>query len=169
MNIALIVAIAENGIIGRGGELPWHLAADLRRFKRLTMGHAIIMGRKTWESIGRALPGRTSVVVTRQTDYDPGDPRVLVAPGLDEAIQEAGQADVDQDQVFIIGGAAIYAEALPKADRLYLTRVHATIEGDVSFPPIDWQQWQLAEQSHHTADPLNDHDYSFEMYERVNS
>ena len=167
MKLSLIVAVAENGVIGRDGELPWHLAADLRRFKRLTMGHAIVMGRKTWESIGRPLPGRTSIIITRQTDYDLGNSRVLVARGLDEALELARKADCEQNQIFIIGGAAIYEDTLPRADRLYLTRVHAPVEGDVRFPTIDWSQWQLREQSHHTADSLNDHDYSFEMYERV--
>ena len=167
MKLSLIVAIAENGVIGREGELPWHIAADLRRFKRLTMGHAIVMGRKTWESIGRALPGRTSIIITRSTDYDPGTPQALVAQSLDEALTHASQADCEQDQIFIIGGAAIYADALPRAERLYLTRVHANVDGDVSFPSIDWGRWELREQSRHTADALNDYDYTFEMYERV--
>lgn len=169
MKLSLIVAIAENGIIGRDGELPWHLAADLQRFKRITMGHAIVMGRKTWQSIGRALPGRTSIVITRRTDFDPGDPKALVASSLDEALQLASQADCQQDQIFIIGGATIYDDTLPRADRLYLTRVHADVEGDVSFPAIDWEKWQLREQSRHTADALNDHAYTFEMYERLKS
>jgi dihydrofolate reductase len=169
MKLSLLVAIAENGIIGREGELPWHIAADLRRFKRLTMGHAILMGRKTWESIGRSLPGRTSIIITNQMNYDPGDGRTLVARSLDEAVELAKQADCEQDHLFIIGGAAIYRDALPRADRLYLTRVHANVEGDVSFPPVDWSQWELREQSRHTADPLNDYDYTFEMYERVKS
>jgi dihydrofolate reductase len=169
MKLSLLVAIAENGIIGRDGDLPWHLAADLRRFQRLTMGHAILMGRKTWESIGRALPGRTSIVITRQADYGPGDEQMLVAHSLDEALKLASQADCEQDHLFIIGGAAIYEVTLPRTDRLYLTRVHASVEGDVSFPPIDWSQWKLREQSHHTADPLNDFPYTFEMYERAKS
>ena len=167
MKLSLIVAISENAVIGRGGELPWHLAADLRRFKRLTMGHAILMGRKTWESIGRALPGRTSIVITRQTDYQTGDDKTLLASSLDEALKIASQADCEQDHLFIIGGAAIYEMALPRADRLYVTRIHANVEGDVSFPPVDWSQWQLKEQSHHSADLLNDYNYSFEMYERM--
>lgn len=169
MKLSLIVAIAENGIIGRDGELPWHLAADLRRFKRITMGHAIVMGRKTWQSIGRALPGRTSIVITRRTDFNPGDPKALVASSLDEALKLASQADCEQGQIFIIGGATIYDDTLPRADRLYLTRVHANVDGDVSFPTIDWGKWQLREQSRHTADALNDHAYTFEMYERVKS
>jgi dihydrofolate reductase len=167
MKLSLIVAIAENGIIGREGELPWHIAADLRRFKRLTMGHAIVMGRKTWESIGRPLPGRTSIIVTRRAEYDPGDRNVLVATSLDEALKFARQADCQQDQIFIIGGAAIYADTLPRADRLYVTRVHSEVDGDVSFPAVEWNDWELREQSRHTADSLNDHDYTFEMYERV--
>jgi dihydrofolate reductase len=133
------------------------------------MGHAIVMGRKTWESIGRPLPGRTSIIITHRSDYDPGDSKVQVSQSLDEALKFASQADCEQDQIFIIGGAAIYADALPRADRLYLTRVHANVEGDVSFPPIDWSQWDLREQSRHTADSLNDYDYAFEMYERVKS
>lgn len=167
MKLSLIVAMAENGVIGREGELPWHLSADLRRFKRLTMGHAIVMGRKTWESIGRPLPGRTSIIITTQADYQSGDPLTLVATSLDEALQKASHADCVQDQLFIIGGGTIYELAMPRIDRLYLTRVHATVEGDVSFPAIDWQQWELKEQSQHAADPLNDFPYTFEMYERV--
>ena len=167
MKLSVIVAMAENGIIGRNGEMPWHLAADLRRFKRLTMGHAILMGRKTWESIGRPLPGRTSIVISRQADFQTGDAKTLVAANLDQALQIASRADCEQDQLFIIGGGTIYELALPRADRLYLTRIHADVEGDVSFPAIAWPQWQIKEQSRHTADSLNDYPYTFEMYERV--
>jgi dihydrofolate reductase len=167
MKLSIIVAMADNGVIGRDGELPWHLSADLRRFKRLTMGHAILMGRKTWESIGRPLPGRTSIVISHQADYQTGDPKTLVASDLDDALRIASHADCEQDQLFIIGGGTIYELALPRTDRLYLTRVHADVEGDVSFPSVDWQHWELKEQSQHTADPLNDHSYTFEMYQRV--
>jgi dihydrofolate reductase len=169
MKLSLIVAMAENGVIGRNGELPWHLSADLRRFKRLTMGHAILMGRKTWESIGRPLPGRTSIVISHHADYHTGDEKTQVAASLDDGLMIAKRANCEQDQLFIIGGGAIYELALPRAKRLYLTRVHADVEGDVSFPPVDWQQWELKEQSNHTADPLNDFPYSFEMYQRVGS
>ncbi len=167
MKLSLIVAMAENGVIGRDGELPWHLSADLRRFKRLTMGHAILMGRKTWESIGRPLPGRTSIVISRQADYSTGDPQTLVAANLDDALKIASRADCEQDQLFIIGGGTIYELALPRADRLYLTRIHVSVEGDVSFPAVAWHEWRLKEQSRHAADPLNDFSYTFEMYERV--
>lgn len=169
MRLSVIVAMAENGIIGRDGELPWHLSADLRRFKRLTMGHAILMGRKTWESIGRPLPGRTSIVISRQPNYQTGDARVPVAGSLDDALQIASRADCEQDQLFVIGGAAIYEMALSRANRLYLTRVQAELEGDVRFPTIDWKHWQLQEQSHHGADNLNDYPYTFELYERAKS
>ncbi len=169
MKLSVIVAMAENGVIGRDGELPWHLSADLRRFKRLTMGHAILMGRRTWESIGRSLPGRTSIVISRQADYQTGDAKTLVAANLDDAWQIASRTDCEQDQLFLIGGGAIYEMALPRADRLYLTRVHAAVEGEVSFPAVAWHEWQLKEQSHHVADPLNDFPYTFEMYERVAS
>ena len=167
MKLSLIVAMAENGVIGRNGELPWHLSADLRRFKRLTMGRAILMGRKTWESIGRPLPGRTSIVISNQADYQTGDEKSKVAASLDDALKIASRADCEQDQLFIIGGGTIYGLALPRAQKLYLTRVHADVEGDVSFPAVDWQQWELKEQSNHAADPLNDFPYSFEMYQRV--
>src|SRR3954469_3528520 len=113
MRISIIAAVAENGVIGRQGKLPWHLSDDLRRFKRLTMGHTIIMGRRTWESIGRALPGRRTIVVTRQTGYRIDDPSVAVANSLDNALQIASTDD-DQE-VFIVGGAELYHEVLPMA------------------------------------------------------
>ncbi len=166
MKIALLVAVAENGVIGRGGELPWHLAADLRRFKRITMDHAILMGRKTWESIGRPLPGRTSIVISREADFHTGHTQVAVATSLDKALSIAGHADCEQDQLFIIGGAAIYELALPRADRLYYTRVKAVVEGDVYFPEINWQEWTLQESSHHFQDEFDDFDHDFEIYHR---
>ncbi|NOY42453.1 MAG: dihydrofolate reductase [Planctomycetes bacterium] len=167
MPLTLIVAVAENNVIGRQGDLPWRLSADLRRFKRLTMGHAILMGRKTWESIGRPLPGRTSVVITRQTDYQPGFEEVLVAADLDEALTLAQGADVSDDQAFVIGGAAIYELSLPRADRLLLTRVHAEVEGDVFFPEVDWSQWRLVSEEKHDQDDKNDFSFSFQNFKRV--
>jgi dihydrofolate reductase len=105
--------------------------------------------------------------ISHQADYQTGDEKTQAAASLDDALKIASRADCEQDQLFIIGGGAIYELALPRAERLYLTRVHADVEGDVSFPVVDWQQWELKEQSKHTADPLNDFPYSFEMYQRV--
>ncbi len=141
MHIALIVAMAENGVIGRDNRLPWHLPADLRHFKRLTLGKPVIMGRKTFESIGRPLPGRTNIVLTRQPGFAPAG--VRVAASLDAALAMAeAQARADGvDEVMVIGGAAVYAEALPRADRLYLTRVQLAVDGDARFPEPDPASW----------------------------
>jgi len=162
MKISIIAAVAENGVVGRGGRLPWHLAADLRRFKQLTMGHTVIMGRKTWESIGRPLPGRQMVVVSRQDGYRAEG--VDVASNLDAAIDVATTAG--DDEAFVIGGAEIYRLALPHADRLYLTRVHAKIEGDTVFPEFDPGDWRLVESERRPADEANDFPICFERYER---
>src|SRR4051812_39267600 len=123
MRISIIVAVAENGVIGSGGQLPWKLSADLQRFKRLTMGHTIIMGRRTWESIGRPLPGRRTVVVSRRLSYQVGDPTVPVASTIEQAVRLADEAQ--DDEAFVIGGAELYRSTLPQADRLYYTRVAA--------------------------------------------
>ena len=131
LRVTLIVAVAANGVIGNHGKVPWHIREDLQRFKRLTMGHPIVMGRKTWESIGRALPGRESVVVTRQEGYRAEGATVVAS--LAEALATRPDA-------FVIGGGEIYREALPLADRVELTQVHAVFEGDTTFPPLgpDW-------------------------------
>lgn len=160
MRLSLIVAVSENRVIGRDGQLPWRLSADLRRFKRLTMGHHIIMGRRTFESIGRLLPGRTMVVVTRQADYEAGE--ALVAHGIDEAL---GLAASD-DQVFIIGGGEIYRQALPAVNRIFMTQVHTQIQGDAFFPELQLDDWQLVEQSQHPADEQNEYEHSFVVYDR---
>ena len=167
MKLSMIVAVSENNAIGREGELPWHLSVDLRRFKRLTMGHPILMGRKTWESIGRPLPGRTSVVISRQADYATGSDEVLLAANLDEALAHArGVAGADGN-AFIIGGARIYEMSLPRADRLMLTRVQAEVAGDVFFPPVDWGEWRLVEEESHPADEQNDFPHTYQIFERV--
>jgi len=165
MKLSLIAAVAENGVIGRGGDLPWHLSADLRRFKRLTMGHAILMGRKTWESIGRPLPGRKSIVISRQGDFSTGFDDVMAATSVRQALGEA--AACEKEQVFVIGGAQVYARTLPHADRLLLTRVHAEVVGDVFFPEVAWEQWQLLEEEKHEEDDHNDYAFSFQVYQRV--
>ena len=164
MRISIIVAVAENGVIGRGGELPWRLPADLGRFKRLTMGHTVIMGRRTWESIGRPLPGRRMIVVSRQPDYRVGDSNIKIAGSLHQALQLA-EASRD-DEAFVIGGAELFREALPLADRLYYTRVRAAIAGDTHFPEVNWDEWQLVESSDHGSDGKNEYPFTFETHER---
>jgi dihydrofolate reductase len=143
MRRSLIVARAHNGVIGRDNALPWRLPADLAFFKRTTMGHPIIMGRRTWQSIGRALPGRRSIVVSRTLAGSGAD--VVVVPSLADAWQAAAPAG----EAFVIGGARLFAEALPEADRIYLTEVDGDVEGDVSIPPFvpgDWTVTPLGEQ-----------------------
>lgn len=161
MTVSIIVAMAENGVIGRDMDLPWHISADLKRFKALTMGHHIVMGRKTFESIGRLLPGRTTVIVTRQSDYQV-DGAVIV-----NSLEAAQAAATDDSELFIIGGGQVYEIALPLADRLHVTRVHTEVDGDTSFPAVDWDQWELVSAERHGADEKNDHDFTFESYQRV--
>jgi dihydrofolate reductase len=161
MTVSLIVAMADDRVIGRDGQLPWRLSADLRRFKRLTMGHHIIMGRKTYESIGRLLPGRTTVVITRQTDLEV--PGAIVVHSLDEALQVAA-AD---PEVFIVGGGEIYRQAMPLVDRIYQTIVHAKVDGDTVFPPLAEAQWVLTETERHIADERNQFEYSFQVLDRI--
>ncbi len=167
MTVSLIAAVAENGVIGRGGELPWRLSADLRRFKALTMGCPIVMGRRTWESIGRPLPGRTSIVVTRQPRFATPFPEVRVVGDIAAALAAAGASPGGDDEAFVIGGGEIYAAALPHATRLYLTRVLSHVEGDATFPPWDERQWRLLTSENHAADAKNDFAHAFEVYERV--
>ncbi len=162
-----MVAAAENGVIGRHNSLPWHLPQDLRYFRRVTMGKPIVMGRKTFESIGRPLPGRCNIVISQNPDYPAAGIRLVAS--LDEALVLAEQiATIDgAAEAVVIGGAEIYALALPRAQRLYLTRVHATVEGDARLPPIDWSEWRELGQEHHAADGDNPYDYSFLVYERT--
>jgi dihydrofolate reductase len=138
MSLAILVAVAENGAIGRGNALPWHLPDDLKRFKALTLGHVVLMGRRTHESIGRLLPGRTNVVVATSGIETPG---VIVTNSLQAAL--ALPQVVADPLPFVIGGARLYTEALPQATHLYITKVPLTVEGDVFFPPIDWSQWAV--------------------------
>lgn len=166
---SLMAALAQNGVIGRDNKLPWHLPEDLRYFKRITMSKPIIMGRKTFESIGRPLPGRLNIVVTHQRDW-PCPAGAMRAGSLEEALNRAmSQAETDDaDEVLVIGGAQIYAEALDRVDRLYLTRVHAAVAGDAYFPPVDWTCWRELSREDFHASADNPYDYSFIVYERRN-
>lgn len=160
MQIALIVAVAANGVIGRDNRLPWHLPEDLKWFKRNTLGKPVIMGRKTWESIGRPLPERPNIVVTRDPVWTAEGAHV--AHSLDEALNLAVKLDSFVFEAMVIGGAALFAEALPRARRLYWTEIHRDYEGDVVFPPFDRTGWREAWRDDHQGDP----DYSFVIWER---
>lgn len=166
VTLAMIVAAARNGVIGRNNALPWHLPEDLRYFKQVTLGKPVVMGRKTFESIGRPLPGRTNIVLTRSTDF--AHEGVRVVRDLDQALGLAEDiALIDGcDELMVIGGAQIYAEALPRAKRLYLTEVDADIEGDAWLPPWDRSQWREVRRQDHAADGANPYAYSFVVYER---
>ncbi len=167
IRLALIVAAAENGVIGRNNALPWYIPEDLRYFKRVTMGKPIIMGRKTFESIGRPLPGRANIVITRNPVFQAEGASVVssIATAL-ELAQHIALVDGAQEAV-VIGGAEIYQAALPQADLLYLTEIHASVEGDAVLPAIDWTQWREVAREYHVAQPPNHYDYSFVQYERV--
>lgn len=159
--LAMIVAASENDVIGNKDDLPWRLSADLKRFKKLTMGHHIIMGRKTFDSIGLLLPGRTTVIVTRQSDFVFEGAKI--ATSLEDAIQLCGEDPTP----FVTGGAEIYRLALPRITDLHLTRVHTHSDGDTRLPEIDWTQWTLTESKAHPADNKNEFDISFETYSRI--
>lgn len=160
--LSLIVAMARNRVIGRNGKLPWHLSADLKRFRALTMGHHIIMGRNTWESIGRPLPGRFSVVVTRNQAY--------IAPGATvvNSLAEALLLTSEDSEAFLIGGAEMYREALPLADRIYLTELLAEYPGDVFFPPLAPDDWRPGPREHHAVEG-DQPAWDFAVYERRRS
>jgi dihydrofolate reductase len=155
--LQVIAAVAANGVIGRGGQLPWHLPDDLKYFKQLTLGHAVIMGRRTFESIGRPLPQRRSIVVSSSLSPPP---QVEVVRTLDEAIRLA------KDDAFVIGGAMLYAEAIPRADILHLTELDDTVEGDTCFPPFDRSQWRIVEETRHERDDRHAHAFTFRTYRR---
>lgn len=156
--IAIVVAAAENSVIGKNNEIPWHLPADLRYFKQVTMGHPIIMGRKTFESIGKPLPGRTSIIITTQQDYKAEG--CIVTHSLEEAIKRAKELD---EQISIIGGAKVYEQALSLAlvDVIHLTKVHATLEGDTFFPELEEEAWEVVSEEHHDSDEKNKYSYTF--------
>lgn len=157
MIISLIVAMDEKRGIGKNNQLPWSLSDDLKRFKALTMGHHIIMGRKTYESIARLLPGRTMVIVTRNPEYDVVG--ALVTNSLPMALEIAEKSN--ESEVFIVGGAEIFAEALPLADRIYLTLVHSNVDADVFFPEFDHDDWIGKETSFVDANDKNEYPMSF--------
>jgi len=158
--ISIIVAVSTNGVIGLDGDLPWRMPTDLKRFKRLTMGHHLVVGRRTWDEVGRPLPGRIMVVVTRDPDFHADG--VTVANSLTAALHIAR----DDDEIFVAGGGEIYRQALPLADRMYITRVHTSIEGDTTFPEFEESEWILVEREDHLADESNPYPFSFLTYQK---
>lgn len=160
MNISLVVAIAEDGVIGKGGQLPWHISEDLRHFKKVTMGKPVVMGRRTWESIGRPLPGRLNIVVTRRSDF--AAPGAVVVNSLEAALKHASAG---AEEAAIIGGAQLYVEALPIADIIYLTEIKAVFDGDTFFPKWERSEWREVSREDHAGNPS----YSFVRLERKTS
>lgn len=162
--LALIAAVASNGVIGRDGALPWRLPADLRRFRALTTGHSVIMGRRTWESLGRALPERQNIVVSRH-------PRELKPDGAVVAgsLAEALAAVALPGPAFCIGGALLYAAALPLADLAYITEIARAFDGDAVFPPLDRAEWREVEREHHRGDSTASFEYDDVTYRRRGS
>lgn len=163
MIVSILAAVDEGGGIGVGGRLPWHLPADLKRFKALTMGHHLIMGRKTFASIGRPLVGRTIIVLSRNPEFRPQG--CLVARSLEQALSTA-QARGEQE-VFVVGGSEVFRRALPLAARLYLTRVHARAPADARFPEVDWSEWVEVESRFHPADERNEFAFTLRRFERA--
>nr|AIA18378.1 Dihydrofolate reductase [uncultured bacterium] len=161
--ISTIVAVAKNGVIGKEGGLPWYLPAELARFKEVTMGHPIIMGRKTHESIGRPLPGRTNIVVTRNKGFKADG--CIVVDSLEKAIVEAKKGE-GADEIFIIGGEQIYKEAMPMLNRIYLTNVDAEVAGDKFFK-YDLKKWKEISSEKHSADEKNRHNFEFTVLDRI--
>lgn len=165
MITSIIVATSENNVIGKDNRLPWHLPADLKYFKNTTWAMPIIMGRKTFESIGKPLPGRHNIVVTRSKDYKAVG--ATVVSNLDDAVKAAESNDVKE--LFIIGGAELFNTTMNQAQRIYLTRVHANIEGDVFFPELKKEDWQLISEKNMEADEKNEYDLSFQVWEKKHS
>lgn len=161
MTISLIAAIDRNRVIGRDGRLPWHLPADLRHFREQTLGKPVLMGRKTFESIGKPLPGRTNIIVTRRFGYHADGCRVF------DTLSAALDSCPDAPELMVIGGASIYVQALPLASRIYLTVIDTEVEGDAWFPEIDTGAWTETARSDHRADASNQVDYSFRVLERT--
>jgi len=165
LKLTVVAAMSENRVIGRGGDIPWRLRDEQRALRELTLGHCLIMGRRTWDSIGRPLPGRTSIVVTRNASFATGFEDTVVVHDLDSALAAARERG--DDQAFVFGGESLYALALPRADALVLTCVHAELEGDAFFPPFDESAWKLVDETRHEADARNEYAWTTRRYARA--
>ena len=160
--LSFIAAVSDNNVIGKNNKLPWHLPADMKFFKNTTWALPVIMGRKTFESFPKALLGRTNIVITRQENYSAEN--ITIVKSLDEALAEAER--LQTEEIFVIGGSEIYRQAWEKAGRLYITRVHTTVEGDAFFPEIHTAEWKMISKKDLQKDEKNVFDYSFEVWER---
>lgn len=165
MKVAMMVAMAENGVIGNNNQLPWHLPEDLKYFKKTTMGKPVVMGRKTFDSIGKALPGRLNIVVSRNPDLQLPE-GVLLATSVENAISLAQAEKPDAEEVVVMGGEQVYRQAFPLADTLYLTKVHGNVEGDAYFTGFDQSLWRQTAEQKFQADINNPYDYSFCVFEK---
>ena len=161
MKLAIIVATDEQGLIGKENDLPWRLSADLQYFRRVTMGKPIVMGRNTHESIGKALPGRHNIIITSDQRYQADGCSIV------HSINEALALCVDDAEIMVMGGASLYKQLLPKADKLYLTLVHASLKGDTWFPDWKKEEWRQLSREDHLADDKNEYPYSFIVYEKM--
>lgn len=167
ISITIVVAVADNGVIGSGGDMPWRMPSDLKRLRAQTMGKPLIMGRKTFQSLPRPLDGRDNIVITRDPSFRP--PGALVVASLEEALALARRLAVERgtDEIVIFGGGEIYAAALPITDRVHLTRVHASLGGDTHFPELDPRHWQLVSQVALPRGPKDDHDATLQVFQRI--
>jgi len=163
VKISIIAAVSENGVIGRDGKLPWRLSADLKRFKALTMGHCLLMGRTTWESIGRPLPGRRILVLSRRRISKTEIPGVRFFGSFEDALNDNDCGE----EIFIAGGAEVYRLTLPLAETLFLTRVHAVVHGDTFFPELDLSRWRCVRREDFPADEKNQYPFSFLHYKNI--
>lgn len=167
--VAIIVAVADNGVIGKDNALPWKISEDMQHFKRVTLGKPVVMGRKTYESIGKPLPGRTNVVISRNPQFHAEG--VEVAHSLQEALARAREVAARDrvGEIMVMGGAQIYRETLPVADTLYITEIHASVEGDAVLSDIEWPLWREISREYRAAQPPNPYDYSFVCYQRLSA
>ncbi|TAM97915.1 MAG: dihydrofolate reductase [Chitinophagaceae bacterium] len=163
MLISAITAVSQNNVIGLNNDLPWHLPADMKFFKRTTVGHTVVMGRKTYEAFGKAYPDRTNIVITRQMDYTLPD--AAVVHSLEEAVSKAKVSE--QEEIFILGGAQIFKQSMPIIGRIYLTRIYENFDGDAFFPEISQNEWRLVKDEQHEPDEKNKYKYAFQTWERV--
>lgn len=162
MKISIIVAVSENDVIGKNGHLPWHLSRDLKRFKAITTGHHILLGRKNYDDIGRPLPNRVNLVLSRNASFEA--PGCVVVRNLEQAFEIARNSG--EEELFVIGGACVYESAMPMATKLYLTRVHANIDGDVKMPPLG-NGWKLLSEERFGKSEKDDFDTTFQIFERT--
>jgi dihydrofolate reductase len=167
IEIVLVTAVAENGVIGRGNAMPWRLRSDLRHFRALTWGKPVIMGRRTWASLDKPLPGRTNIVLSRDRSFTA--PGVVIAPNFETALETARGDALRRgaDMIAVIGGAELYAQSMPHADRICVTMVHARPQGDAVFPPIDPDAWREVERTEHNPGPGDDVAFAFVGYQRI--